>query len=66
MTRSHNYAVGAKTADNPPRGIGIARFNQNSDDLTKAEFAIIVADRFQGKTSLLRKSDVEQIQKIIL
>ncbi len=45
--KSH-YAVGAKTADNPPRGIGIARFNQNSDDLTKAEFAIIVADRFQG------------------
>lgn len=46
--KESHYAIGAMTLDAPPQGIGIARFNQDNQDISKAEFAIIVADKFQG------------------
>ena len=58
-------AIGAMSTEEPPRGIGVARFNQDHVGSKSAEFAIIIADKFQGQGfgHILLSSLIEEAKK---
>lgn len=44
-----HFAWGAQTTEDPPTGIGVARFVRDKENRNAAEAAVVVADEWQGR-----------------